>query len=145
MEIKISELESEKLNRDLKAQEAELKVQSLTAQIASLKRMNKFVEEASSDQILEEILKSLNLISTENTKPLIEQIGKKLEGIKTQEESKKSTEKIDKMRSTIDSLKRDNYELRKKVREGEEEFLRMVPTPNMKDLQSRGVSYLSTP
>jgi len=31
MEIKISELESEKLNRDLNAQEAELKVQSLTA------------------------------------------------------------------------------------------------------------------
>ena len=37
MEIKISELENEKLNRDLKVQEADLKVQSLTAQIASLK------------------------------------------------------------------------------------------------------------
>ena len=106
--------------------------------------MNKFVEEASSDQILEEILKSLNLISTENTKPLIEQISKKLEGIKTQEESKESTEKIVKMRSSIDTLKRDNYELRKRVREGEEEFLRMVPTPNMQDLQSRGVSGLKT-
>jgi len=29
--------------------------------------MNKFVEDASADQILKEILKSLNLISTENT------------------------------------------------------------------------------
>ena len=105
--------------------------------------MNKFVEDASADQILKEILKSLNLISTENTQQIIQQISKKLEGINNLTENKESSQNIDNLRSNIETLKRDNYELRKKIREGEEEFLKMIPTPKMHELQSKGVNYIN--
>lgn len=104
-----------------------------------MKKSNEVIEGSSQEQLIIEIFKSINMISTENSKDMLDQIKDKLEVVKQETENENYKSQVTDLRKSLAKVKRESYELKKRLKNLERDYLERNPTPNKEDLQVLGV------